>query len=91
MTGKIDAQEAVRIAMAAMKAMYPAEQIPGLALEEVELVEGERAWLVTLGFTRAGHRSAIEAMTDQVGARAYKAIRIEVESGTVTSMKNRLL
>jgi hypothetical protein len=75
MTGKIDAQEAVRIAMDAMRAM----------------VDGERAWIVTLGFTRAGHRSAIEAMTDQAGARAYKAIRIEVESGTVTSMKNRLL
>ena len=91
MTERIDAQEAVRIAMAAMRAMYPPEQIPGLALEEVELVDGERAWSVTLGFTRSGPRSAIEAMTDQAGARVYKVIRIEVESGTVSSMKNRLL
>lgn len=91
MSGRIDAKEAVRLAIATMRELYPPEEIAELALEEVELVPDGQAWNVTLGMTCPDPKTAIEEMTGQAGARTYKVLRIEAEGGAVTSMKNRRL
>jgi hypothetical protein len=88
---RIDAKDAVRIAIDAMRELYPEEQIPGLALEEVEQAEDGATWNVTLGYSRGEHRTAIEAMTGEAGARTYKVLRIDAATGTVRSMKNRVM
>ena len=83
-----DAKEAVRIATEYMNGLYEPDQIPNLTLEEVELDEEEKHWLVTLSFSKP-HESAIEAMTGQKGIPIYKVLKIHAGEGRVLSMKIR--
>ncbi len=83
----IEAKEAVRIAMDAMGELYPKEQVPHLALEEVELSPDGEFWLVIVSFSRAVAKSTIEAMTGQQGTTTYKKLEISAETGVVHAMK----
>ena len=83
----IEAKEAVRIAMEAMGELYPKEQVPHLALEEVELSSDGTFWLVTVSFARHVAKSTIEAMTGQPATTTYKKLEIHAETSVVHSMK----
>ena len=87
----IDAKKAVRIALEYVQELYKPEEIPHLALEEVELSSDEGFWLVTVSFLKSAPQSAIEAMTGQHAASTYKILRIQAEGGQVHSMKIRTM
>jgi hypothetical protein len=94
----IDVKQAVKAAYDYMKEVYP-EQLHELRLEEVERSEDERYWLITMGYTeekpQARPRNIGQAL-DQFGRipqiqRAYKALKIDAETGDVESMKIRVV
>lgn len=91
----IDVKQAVAAAMQAIKEYYEGlQKLPGLALEEVELSQDEKTWLITLGFYEEATvtKSFVEAMqplTRPRFERKYKLFHVDAESGDVSSMKIR--
>ena len=75
------------LAMEAMSELYPKEQTPQLALEEVELSPDGTFWTVVVSFARPHAKSTIEAMTGQQGTTTYKKLEIHAETGLVHSMR----
>lgn len=69
-------------------------QLESLRLEEVELSEDQREWLITLGFDvpiRTNSLANLVAGTNSVYQREYKLFKIDSETGEVKSMKMRTL
>jgi hypothetical protein len=98
--GRINVKEAVRIAVEYVRELYAPAELVDLRLEEVELSESAKYWLVTLGFSRPEvqkqHRqveSQGQTMVDLLRPRAlereYKVVKINAKSGDVQSMKIR--
>lgn len=58
--------------------------IQDLRVEEVELSEDDKSWLITLGFTRLGE--VLETCRYQ---REYKIFKVDAETSQVKSMKIR--
>lgn len=87
----IDVKQAVQISRNYLSELYQSDEIRDLSLEEVELTEDNRFWLVTLTFTQQMMQplNPIEAMTGPKYARFLKEIRIDAETGQVRSMKNK--
>lgn len=91
----IKANEAVQIANEQMRAWFAEDELLALELEEVELSDDERFWLVTLGYSvKRTNPTASEVMSAPAGTtpdsvRTYKVFTIDVESGEVRSMKRR--
>jgi hypothetical protein len=90
-----DVKEAVKIAVSYMKDLYQPEEIPNLLLEEAELSEDSKYWLVTLGFTRELVKAspfAIALTNEPIREiRAYKVIKINIEDRRVEAMQIRKL
>ena len=86
----MDAKEAVSTAKKYVQDMFSEERIVNLGLEEVEFDDSDRAWHVTLGFSRPWDepRSVLAGLGDVRPKRAYKVIRISDASGKVISVKN---
>ena len=70
-----------------MSELYPKEQTPQLALEEVELSDDGKFWHVIVSFSRQHAKSTIEAMTGQQGTTTYKKLEIHAETGLVHAMR----
>jgi hypothetical protein len=93
--GMIKANEAVQIANTQMREWFAEGDLHALELEEVELSEDERFWLITLGYSvKRPNPTPSEVMSAPAGTtpdsvRAYKVFAINVESGEVRSMKQR--
>ncbi len=89
----IDVKEAVKISREYIQELYRADEIRDLSLEEVEIAEDEKFWLVTIGFTKQMSQplNPMEAMSGPKYARFYKELKIDSESGHVRSMKNKKL
>lgn len=88
----MDVKEAVHIALEYVNDLYSSEELNNLTLEEVELSEDEKNWLVTLGFTRFLSQPTsppLQALTAPKSERVYKIFKIESETGKVLSMKMR--
>ncbi|MBW4491830.1 MAG: hypothetical protein KME26_01705 [Oscillatoria princeps RMCB-10] len=66
--------------------------IDDLRLEEVELSEDRKFWLITLGFSRSADK-AKNPLADLIDSpkyeREYKIFKINSETGEVQSMKIR--
>lgn len=92
---RVEVKEAVRRALAFLHDLYSDEALPNLRLEEVELSEDGRYWLITYGFTAAEQDVESNALWSAVGGstthqrRDYKLIRVDAETGTPVSMKIR--
>lgn len=84
----IDVKKAADVAAAFLGELYSSADPDTLRLEEVELTEEERYWLITLSF-REGveERRWLGLDTD----RQYKVFKIDAETGKVQSMKIRQL
>ena len=82
----IDVKKAVAIALQYFRELVQG-QYADLELEEVELSEDGKFWLVTLGFTRlmSGSLEAIVAPP----TRAYKVIKLNATTGEPAAMKIR--
>jgi hypothetical protein len=95
---RVAVKEAVQRARAFLKDLYEGEELPNLRLEEVELSDDERHWLVTFGFTASEHDvehgpniGVWGGTTATRTKRDYKRIRIDADTGEAMSMKIRKL
>ena len=82
---KVKAQEAAKIAMEYYKEVTGDYQQP--AVEEVELSEDNKNWLITLGV----RRSPGDTISNLYGKTEieYKVFKIDAQNGNVLSMKIR--
>ena len=72
----------------------PGNPIQGLRLEETELSENRKHWLITLGFDRpvGNHLDPLQAvLANKRYERDYRIFKIDAETGEVQSMKIREL
>jgi len=89
----INVKEAAKISREYIQELYREDKIHDLSLEEVEISEDEKSWLVTIGFTKQMSQplNPMEAMTGPKYARFYKELKIDAEKGQVRSMRNKKL
>lgn len=86
----IDVKEAINIARDHLLFLYDQKDLPGLLLEEVELTEDEKYWMVTFGFdVNREYAQAFERVIMPKTTREYKIITIQASTGKVLSMKIR--
>jgi len=88
----LDVKEAARTAAEYFATLYNPSTYTDLQLEEVELTEDEKYWLITLSY------GSTDDPQSQVGAmlnlpiskpRKYKQFKIDSETGKVQAMKIR--
>jgi len=84
----MDVKEAVARAKSYVADLFQSEQIRNLGLEEVEFDEKEKAWFVTIGFSRPWEQAGFVAQAGLTEPRALKIVRIS-DDGTVTYLKER--
>jgi geranylgeranyl pyrophosphate synthase len=94
----VNVKEAVGIAFQYMNDLYDTTKFHDFLLEEVELSEDGRWWLVTIGWSRATHPDEViqTPMTNTILGqskiqyrRTYKVFKIDATNGEVRSMKIR--
>lgn len=92
----VDLEAAVDVARRIFESVYtkPHEQ---LNVEEIELSEDNRHWIVTLGFddpTSRLPRGGLVAITSGLSdrpLRRYKVVTIDAANGQIRSLKDRAL
>lgn len=93
--GILNVKEAAQIAVEAAQQIFEGQQLLDLALEEVELTDDERYWMITLGFsveTKAPVGTNIFGTpVSSDYSRKYKLFKIDAQNGAVQSMKIREL
>ncbi len=83
----IDIKEASQKAIEYLERLYP-DQVLGTILEEAELTDDDRFWMVTLSVKRSAPVGAVgESVFGE--NRSYKIFKLLAETGEVRSMKNR--
>ena len=88
----VDVKQAVSKAMESAKSLYEGSEIRNLLLEEVELSEDGKNWLVTIAFTQQdSSKSTSPTSTGPAYERAYKVIKLRADTGEVIAMKIRKL
>jgi hypothetical protein len=87
----VDVKQAASIAVNYVKSLLQ-NPIQDVELEEVELSDDERFWLITIGFVRTPSTAA-QNFRSLVGdaIRSYQLVKIEVATGIPLSMKMRTL
>ena len=88
----MDVKEAAKLAKEYVADLFKDEGISNVGLEEIELRDG-RFWEVTVGFSRPCDQGGLATITlGQKGLRrSFKVIRIDNQTRTVTSVKDRIL
>jgi hypothetical protein len=90
----IDIKQAVHAAETFFKELYDKETLKNFLVEEVELSEDEKDWVVTVGFDFGGAQASEPAQftskssTPRAG-RVYKEVQIDKESGEPRSIKTK--
>lgn len=97
---KLEAKQAATLALEYFKELFPNATGSNVTLEEVELLEDENCWLITLGFdepprtrTSAAEISPInKSFADIFGksspTKRFKVFKVDARTGKVISMKN---
>lgn len=86
----IDVKEAAQIAVDYLnKIPGYSEYAKSSSVEEIELTEDERCWLVTLGFRIPVGASAFDFLGNTKVIVKYKIFKIDAQNGKVYSMKIR--
>jgi hypothetical protein len=98
----VTVKQAVNAAAAAVKEFYSDTEVRGIELEEAELAEDGKFWLITLGFyvpnaepvAASPNEALVKSMTQFFQPKReyehkFKVFQISVDSGTVMSMKIR--
>jgi hypothetical protein len=75
----VDVKEAAKTASDYLAGLYSLDAWDDLRLEEVELTEDEKYWLITLSYQDK----------KMIPRRQYKIFKINAETGKVQSMKIR--
>lgn len=97
----MDVKEAVRTVREYTAELFADDGIENLGLEEVVFDDAEKAWKVTIGFSRPWDRVepglAAELKRAATGAplawkgRSFKVVQIDDDTGRVVSMTHRTL
>ncbi len=89
----MDVKEAAKLAKDYVADLFAEEGIGNLGLEEIELVADGHYWVVTVGFSRPWDQGGLATITlGQRGLRrSFKVLRIDNQSRTVDSIKDRIL
>jgi hypothetical protein len=87
---RISVEVAAHAARDYFRKIYP--QIKVFSIEEVELTEDERHWLITLGY-EPGILEKVNAASEflPVPKTKYKVFKVDAHTGKVISMKIRSL
>lgn len=88
----IDAEKAIQNAKIFAKNNITDRSIPNLLVEEIELSENEKYWIITLGWD--GRRKPLTALEAAMGfsdvmEREYRVFHVDVKDGMVKKMKLR--
>lgn len=89
----VDVKEAATISLEYIQELFSKDEIRDISLEEVEISEDEKWWIVTIGFTKQMTQplNPMEAMSGPKYTRFYKELKIDSENGRVRSMRNKKL
>ena|SRR5437762_1908208 len=81
--------DAVKIASGQLALLIPGAH--NVLLEEVEITDDDRYWLITLGYIPPYQEAPAEKLFTPLGSspREYKVFKIDRQSGEVRSMKIR--
>ena len=92
----IDVKEAVSSATKALQDFFAGKELVGLELEEVELTEDGKSWLITLGFyvpdpnpNPLRNILALPTEGKTKYERKYKVFEVDGDTGSVAAMKIR--
>jgi len=90
----IDAKQAVKKAVTYLNEMFDTTEFRDVFPEEVELIDDDRFWDVTIGFLRRQVSTSEGPMASLVGPtdgfkREVRVFRIDAETGNVRSMKSK--
>lgn len=91
---RIDVKEAAKAAAAFFVELFPDTQYSDLLLEEVELSEDEKHWLITLSYTSEPPPpppSGLDKLFSNGSSRKYKLFKIDAATGKVEAMNIRSL
>jgi hypothetical protein len=98
---RLDAKQAAKLALEYFNELFPNAVVSNVALKEVEFLEEENCWLITLGFDeppRSRTASAAQvnkSLENLFGApsavRKFKIFKVNAKTGNVISMKIRKL
>lgn len=86
--------EAAKAAAAYFVELFPDTQYSDLMLEEVELSEDEKHWLITLSYAfqpPPPPPSGLDKLFSKQSSRKYKIFKIDAATGKVEAMKIRNL
>lgn len=81
----IDAQEAVAISRKNFETFYKSQSVAEVLLEELDLSDDEKFWLVTYSFD---WQPTSGTSSIGPGDRRYKVIKLARETGSMLSMKS---
>jgi hypothetical protein len=81
----IDVKQAAQSASNFIVGLYANETVSDVRLEEVELSEDGKYWLITLSFPAPSNLGRIILGTN----RQYKIFKVDADTGAVVSMKIR--
>lgn len=89
----MDVKEAARTAKNYIADLFADERITDVGLEEIERDANQRFWNVTVGFSRPWDQRnlAVTTLGQARLRRSYKLLRIDDETGTVHSVRDRVL
>jgi hypothetical protein len=88
----IEIKEAVSNSYEALKAMALVPETAGLELEEAELAEDGKIWLVTLSYPEPVKDPQLGEVSPNLRAmlsnrRAYKTVRVQASDGRIRGIK----
>ncbi len=93
----IDMKQAVQIALDSCRSLYSQEKLVDLLLEEVELTEDEKFWLVTVGFNVSPGEAGQPSTTTSGGStpkrleHVFKTMKVDANSGRALSLRIKKL
>jgi hypothetical protein len=88
---KIDVHQAVKTAIAFFEESFSVMPLKNVQLEEVDLTDDGKVWLITLGYDDPAVQSvgSIEFMVRPRPLRKYKVVQIDANTGSGIAIKNR--
>lgn len=86
---RIDARAAANAAARYFRQLYP--NVSSCSLEEVELSEDDRYWLITLGFEVSAKAGGGIPLLLQPPKTKFKVFKVNAQTGEVVSMRIRKL
>lgn len=93
---EVDVQQAVQAAITFLGSIFVNEDVRDIRLEEVEFLDAEKEWLITLGFLRVIPTEEVppiqQGIQEFLGVRyrrEYKSVAVDARTGQPKSIKMR--